>query len=712
MNKISLSIVSLAVMSALSPTISHAQATHGADKSIERLEVIGGFRQESLQTVSGSVSVVGEQDIAARNAQHVEELIHGLANVNFSAGASRGRFIQIRGIGLRSQFVDAINPSVGVLIDGINYSGMGGAGVLFDMQQVELYRGPQGTRFGADALAGVIHMTSHQPEQDSQGRMQLSYGNYGTYSAGLAYGGAINDQLSARGSVLKQGSDGYTDNIYLGRDDTNDRDELNGRLLVNWTPSDEWQVNWVGHFVDIDNGYDAFSLDNDRNTRSDEPGRDAQRSRAIAVTPTYTGFDGMTASLALTAMDSELHYGYDEDWTYVGIHPWEYSSTDAFLRDRQDMTLDLRFVSDDHTLFNNSTAWVAGLYASGRDVELTRQYTWQSQDFISNNETRTVAIYGQLEHQLDDKTTVILGGRGERYDIDYDDNEEVMGDPHDWLWSVKTGIEYQATDNTLFYTTLSRSDKAGGVNGEALSKEDSISDPALRQQLIDNRYFEPETLYNAEFGVKGSSDDGRLILRTTAFYNYRDNVQLKGWITDSNDGSGDTFVGFMNNAESGQSYGLEIEGRYQYTPALAMFVNLGWLDTRINDYQVVLEGAAPLDLDGRDMAHAPGYQFNFGGEYSFDNGLHARVEVEGRDDFYFSDSHNEQSDAYELVNVNLGYQADAWRVSLWARNLFNRDYATRGFYFANDPREFYASAHNYVQLGEPRVFGLTLDMEF
>ena len=82
-------------------------------------------------------------------------MLNTAANVNFNTGASRGRFIQIRGVGLRSQFVDPVNPSVGLLIDGINYSGLGGSSLLFDTQQAEIYRGPQGTRFGADAMAGT-----------------------------------------------------------------------------------------------------------------------------------------------------------------------------------------------------------------------------------------------------------------------------------------------------------------------------------------------------------------------------------------------------------------------------------------------------------------------------------------------------------------------------------------------------------------------------
>ncbi|HND13514.1 MAG TPA: Plug domain-containing protein, partial [Pseudomonadales bacterium] len=116
---------------------------------IEEVVVTARLLPKSQDTVAASVSVLPAALIRDRQARHFEELLNAAPNVNYSAGASRGRFVQIRGIGERSQFVDPVDPSVGLYIDGIDFSGLGNAGTLFDVEQVEILRGPQGTAFGA-----------------------------------------------------------------------------------------------------------------------------------------------------------------------------------------------------------------------------------------------------------------------------------------------------------------------------------------------------------------------------------------------------------------------------------------------------------------------------------------------------------------------------------------------------------------------------------
>ncbi len=136
------SYLSLAILAALSTTASANSAEENAasEQAVERILVQGDFRQQQLQKLPGSILVLSQQDISRQNAQHLDDLLQQAANVNFSAGASRGRFLQIRGIGERSEFVDSINPSVGVLIDGIDYSALG-VSSLADVQQVEIFRG-------------------------------------------------------------------------------------------------------------------------------------------------------------------------------------------------------------------------------------------------------------------------------------------------------------------------------------------------------------------------------------------------------------------------------------------------------------------------------------------------------------------------------------------------------------------------------------------
>ena len=115
------------------------------------------------------------------------------------------------------------------------------------------------------------------------------------------------------------------------------------------------------------------------------------------------------------------------------------------------------------------------------------------------------------------------------------------------------------------------------------------------------------------------------------------------------------------------------------------------------------------DLSGRDQAHAPAYQFFAGAQYNFGERLYARVEVEGKDRFYYSDSHQFQSQAFELINLVIGYEAPNWHVRLWGRNLTDEQYGVRGFYFPNDPRKLFPF-EGWTQLGDPRRVGLSIGL--
>jgi outer membrane receptor protein involved in Fe transport len=129
-----------------------------AQTSIEETIVTADFYDTSALDIAAPVTVLDKAAIQSRGAEHLEQLLGLAPNVNYATGASRGRFIQIRGIGERSEFSEPVNYSVGVLIDGIDFTGISTAASTLDIQQVEILRGPQGTLYGANALAGLINL--------------------------------------------------------------------------------------------------------------------------------------------------------------------------------------------------------------------------------------------------------------------------------------------------------------------------------------------------------------------------------------------------------------------------------------------------------------------------------------------------------------------------------------------------------------------------
>ncbi|MCF6144129.1 hypothetical protein PMAG_a3713 [Pseudoalteromonas mariniglutinosa NCIMB 1770] len=689
------------ITAALLPLVS--APTFADDSELEKILVTGDFQKESIQTLSASASLFSDREINERGASFLDEMLASAANVNFTSGASRGRYIQIRGVGLRSQFVDPINPSVGLVIDGINYSGLGGSSLLFDVNQVEIYRGPQGTRFGADGMAGMIQMESADPSFEPSLKVQLGAGNYNSYEAGVAAGIGITDSTAVRASIYQRESDGYQDNLYLDKP-TQQQDEMVGRFKLHSQLTDHLRSELSVHYIDINNGYDAFTLDNSRNSVADEPGQDNQESIAVGLANIYTGFDWFDVSLNLSGIDSDLVYSFDEDWVCndinqpqlcaAGLHPDGYSSTDAYFRDRQDQAAELQFNG-------KGGNWVAGLYYQGREVDLERQYTWLANPFASNYQTSNSAIYGQLATPIGNKTTLITGLRVEQYQGDYTDNNGFIEETDDVMVGGKLALEYQVIDRTMIYTSLTRGYKAGGINSEALAKakDDGLN---LDADFFQNHVsFAPEYLWSGEFGVKGSSLDDKFVLRLAAFYMYREDMQLKAWKVENQ-----KFTGYVDNASSGENYGLEIEGSYQLTDDLVFTGSAGYLDTKINDF-VAQSG---LNQDGREQSQAPKYQYAFTARYNFTDELYATVGIEGKDDYYFSDSHNSQAPSVNLVNFSAGYEADQWSIRAWARNVFDEEVPTRGFEFGNDPRDGYAT-HTYTQLGEPMVAGVTFIYE-
>ncbi|GAB3021931.1 TonB-dependent receptor [Bowmanella dokdonensis] len=664
--------------------------------SIERIVVTSDFNAQSLQTLPASVSVVDQEQIRHRQAQHLEQILNVAPNVNFSAGASRGRFVQIRGIGERSQFAEPINPSVGFVIDEMDFSGIAAIGTLFDVQQVEVLKGPQATEVGANALAGVIKIQTVEAGSDQPGRVSLSLAEQDTWSLGLAQGGDLSEKLKYRVAVQQYRSDGFMENTYLGRDDTQNKDELTGRFKLKYLVSDDLSLSLNYQHFDIDNGYDAFSLENTRQTRSDEPGFDRQKTHALSLKADWQLDWGRLVAIG-SVSDSDIGYAYDEDWTYVGFHPWEYSSFDAYYRERDTRALEVRALSDEEgRIFSGSTDWVLGLYAKSTDEDLARQYTYAESDFFSNYQPDNIALYGQTQTHFSDQTRLTFGLRVDRFTIDYRDSNGFTESLKDTIVGGKLVLDHQVNEQALVYAGIYRGYKASGFN-----PDERVSD--------EKRIFNPEYSWNYELGVKGSTADGRGNIRLAAFYMQRDDTQVSDFdVLIREDGTAD-FIDVIDNADNGNNYGLELETQWQVTSAWSVFANLGWLRATFEGY----ERADGSYVEEREQAQSPRYTFNLGMDWDITDSLRWHLEADGKDEFYFSDGHNEQSDAYVLVHTRLSYQYKDWTFAVWGHNLFDKEYQVRGFGgFNNDPREFYEAPEPYYQLGDGRMLGVSLDYLF
>jgi iron complex outermembrane recepter protein len=678
--------------------------------ALEEIIVTAEFRDVPLLAQSTSTSVVTADEIRQRAGQHLEDVLNLAPNVNFAGGASRARYYQVRGIGERSQFQEPLNPSIGFLLDGIDFSGLGTAGTLFDVEQVEILRGPQGTLYGANALAGVINVRSAQPQNEPSLHVEGTLADYDTYSVGIVgTGPLVSETLLYRLAVNTYRSDGFIENDYLGKDNTNNRDETSIRGKLRWLPSAQDTVDLTLLHVDIDNGYDAFSLDNTRHTLSDEPGHDRQESTALALNWQHQ-WESVSMDAALTVAATESDYAYDEDWSYVGIAPgWEYSSFDQYQRDRDSTSAQLRLLSGEGSrLFADSTDWAVGIYYLGDREDLVRRYTYLPGDFTSSYDTDTLAVFGQFDTALSERLTLVSGLRYENRATDYSDSNGVDSDPDKGLWGGRLALELQLSDTAMAYGSVSRGYRANGVNANILASADTTDKPDEIEQLSGLREYDEEYLVNYELGYKGSYLQGSLSTRVALFYMDRNDQQVKGSLVIDRDDGSTSFIDYTSNAAEGNNYGLELEADWQATQSLAFHASLGLLETEFEDYV----NADGTDLAGREQAHAPAYQYAIGGRYDFGDGFYLRADVEGKDDFYFSDRHEVKAPSQNLWHLRMGYEAQSWGVALWGRNLTDENYYTRGFgSFGNDPRKEYIT-EPYYQYGEPRMVGVTASYNF
>ena len=677
------------VLGAVMAAPGHATDTDPAPR-IEEIVVTAEFRGTDLDAFAGSATVV-RPNVDGTTVQHLEEVLARAPNVNFASGASRARFIQIRGIGERGQFSEPLNSSVALLVDGVDMSGIGTAATLFDVAQVEVLKGPQGTLYGANALAGLINLVTHDPTPEHIGEVRLDAGNYDALGAGLIVSGPLTPQLGYRISGQRYRDNGFVDNVYLRKEDTSDHDEGSYRAKLVWQ-SDVTMAELVAGRIDIENGYDAFSLDNDRNMRSDEPGADRQDTDYAAVKIEHSMGPSVLLQTHYGYARSDIDYGYDEDWAYVGFHPFEYQSTDRYIRQRTTHSLDVRLLSEPgRGLADGRWDWLTGLYHLRQDVDLRRLYTYLPADFESRYDLQRWALYGEVSRPLGEEWRVTLGLRYETHAADYNDNDDVDFSPRDDLFGGRVLVERTLAQGALVYAALTQGYKAGGFN----------TDGSL---VADLREYDPETLWNLEVGLKARWLDERLRLRGALFYMHRDDIQTSTSIERPVDDSGAVeFIVYTGNAAQGFNRGVEVELEYLAGESLTLFVNAGWLDTAFEDY-IDNNGR---DLDGRDQAHAPNYQYFAGARWDIAPSWAVQIELEGKDGFYYSNSHAERADSYRRLNASLEYRGQQFSARLWGRNLNDTDHGVRGFYFGNDPRELYAP-RSYVQLAEPRRVGLTV----
>lgn len=712
--------LALAIAAALStPVFAQTDAIDKPDPSTEMevMVVTADFRSSSLEKMPSSITVIDSQKIQDESAQHFEDLLNSIANFNWSGGSSRPKYFQIRGVGEQEQYQGAPNSSVGYIIDDIDLSGIGMVSSMYDLQQVEVLRGPQGTRYGANALAGLIYLKSNDPTDvfEHGGEVSLGEDDLRTFS-GFSSGPLTDSgKLLYRVSMQQHQQNGYHDNLYLGRDDTNGRDEFSGRAKLRWYATDDLQFDLTVLHADFDNGYDVWSLTNSpTQTTSDQPGVDSQRTTGAGFKATYSGAENFELTSLTSFANTDHHYSYDGDWANSeywaskqcnddngNLAPCQYDYFWDKTGQRKTVSQEFRLSSTEQgRIFAESTDWLLGVYAMNlkEDNQLYSEYNASPDEVLdSEYEATNYALFGQLDTDLGSNYALSVGLRLERRNSHYSDTNNDNFDPSETMWGGHIAVSKVLNDSHNAYVRVARGYKAGGFN------------MTLPVELNDKKEFSTETLYNYEIGLKSHWLAGLIDTNLALFYMDRQDQQVAASQQDPD--KPQRFILFTENAGSSNNYGAELDATWYATDNLQVYSSLGWLETAYGDYQYQDKYGTEVDLTGRDLAHSPHVTYSLGGTYRANSGWFANLNLSGKSEFYYSDSNESRSEPYTIVNARVGYEASAWSAYLWGRNLFNEEYGVRGFYFGNEPDNGWAEKQ-YIRYGDPRQIGVTFNVKF
>jgi len=659
---------------------------------IDTFTVLGNkYLIESVSRKSSS-SVLNQSDLNIFPNGSLQDLSQLVPGVTFTGGTAKGRFFQIRGVGERSSYEGMPNYSVGIVYDGIDYSGFGNVISFNGVEEIIVQKGPQMVSQGPSGIGGMILLNSSPIEADLAGGLSLNYGTYGAKVVSASLSGPIHEKLGF--SLVSQisKSDGYIENKYFPKSETNSIHDkfVKGKMSFE---SAKWDINLNLHHFSINQGYDVFNHSNSRVTYSDHPGTDRNEINAISLKMDRE-MDYLLSSTTLSFLRSKSLYSYDEDWSndefWNGLQGYNanYNYYISFPKEQKRMALDHRFY------FNGkSSNSHIGFYIKNEN-ELNREWGFKNEierkNISSNLDIEQKAIYGQFGIDLSNSSQIILGGRIENRESKYSDSQAINVNPVDNLWGVEASYLFTINEHMKSYLKFSRGFKAGGVNTQ----------PSIEEN---RKEFKDEKVYLIESGLEYLRDQNNF-LKGSVYYMDRRDIQVKTSYQDNpSDPSSYTF--YQDNGSDARVFGAEIEGKHKVIDNLNIKYSLGLMESKFGNYVY-----GERNLKGRELAYSPNYQFNFSLNYTTNHGYFFNILNSLQDNVYFGNSHDEKSKTTQISNISFGKDFRWGQINFWCQNIFNERTELRGFYFSNEPPDW--ENRRYVHVGPPRLFGVKMSYQF
>ena len=687
---------------------------------LEEVVVTATKRKSSMQDLPMAINAFDSDRLESSGVVDIKDIqflaagVHVGGNRNYTA-------VTVRGIG-GDLNLPGTSSGVAVHLDGVYLGQRTQLGrAFFDLERIEVLRGPQGTLYGRNATGGSVNIISKSPTDELEGGLSASLGNYNLVDIeGYLSGPIIADEIKGRVAFKSVSRDGYTDNIGVGNEIDNEESE-SIRGQISYDPSESFRLNLIADYTKDESvpvpvtsrGFEAVptigetfggTLATGRKRNADFEDDQDVEAWGLNLKAEWE-FDGATLSSITGYRETDLFQQYDADSTEADVI---YVSS-SIKKSEQ--------VSQEFNLTSNGGGdlqWILGAYYFEEDDFYEEDapippfgitLTFGVSDLVST----AYAAFAEFDYQLSDSFSVTAGMRYSHEEKEIDEFTGIIGAvatdslKDDWSsFTPKISLLYELSENKSIYATFGRGFKAGGFNGGVLQGES----------------FDPEEVTNVEFGFKSVLYDGRLLANLSIFHMDYEDLQVQ--IPKLHPITGVALVA-VDNAAKAVTKGVELDLKASITNSFSIDANLAYLDATFEEYETVDEvrGGLIVDLSGNQLPAAPEWALNVGAEHAFFlDGWTGTVRGEYvyQGETYFSPFEDEPLNAalrgqesYELFNarITLVDSEEKWKVSVFAKNITDEVVSE----YANIQPAFLGFIKRDF-LMPPRTYGLNVGYSF
>lgn len=730
---------------------------------LEEVTVTAQKRAESLQEIPIAITAISGEVLRQDGVASLHDISNKIPNLVFSAFSPGQPEIAIRGIGTKEDGA-AASDSIVVSVDDI-YIAARTAQVfdIFDLERIEVLRGPQGTLYGKNSIGGSINFVTSRPTEEFRFRFRQTVGDFSRLDTGGLISGPVSENLLGKISFSRRKFDGYLDNLLLDEQQGEaDTIALRGQLL--WKVSDNVEVLFGGDYSDDDIGatnrepigstgplHDCKCVSDPvavnialggagdaHDTLAETEGFTDRQVKGINAKVTWDL--GTMQFVSITSYrESEFDWLEDSeglppsapvDLTGASGNPgigltrppeegFSFDVNDSAVEDTEQFTQEFRLMGDSE----NGLVWVAGAFFSDEEIVRSERFEFTAlggpgldnlSDYQANQENNSTswAVYGQATWPVNDRLNVTGGLR-----YSYEEKKILVSN----VRFSGIGLLLQAFDPTR------ASESWNNVSGR-LAVDYSVNDDVMVYGSIATGFktggftgaastqerattpFDEETAISYEVGLKGLWANRRLQTNIAAFFTDYDDLQVTRFFQPQ----GGTFGEFITeNAGKAEISGFELEVIGLLTDSMEIGGNFAYLDAEYTEFFGTPDVTGGGDFSGNVMRQAPEYSFYLYAIYTFnlqDSGqISAKVDYAYQDDMFFDPNNNPITIApsYSLWNARLAWTSTNgnWEVAGWIKNISDKDYIHHTF-------SQRGSRIAFARFGPPRHYGVTVTYNY